>query len=63
MLSMPPATTVSNSPARIRVSASVMARMPEPQTRLIVSLVTVLSRPARKAAWREGIWPVPPCST
>ena len=38
----------------------LIARMPEPQTRLIVSAVTVLSSPARNAACRAGIWPTPP---
>ena len=36
MLSIPPATATSASPARISAAASMIAFSPEPQTRLIV---------------------------
>ena len=61
--SMPPATTMSNSPARISWSASAMASRPDRQTLLIVSAGTVIGMPALTAAWRAGIWPAPACST
>ena len=61
--SWPPATTMSNSPARISWSASAMASMPERQTLLMVSAGTFIGMPALTAAWRAGIWPAPACST
>ena len=63
MLSMPPARTTSKSPARMSDSAKVSARIPEPQTRLIVSAGTSTPMPARRATWRAGFCPAPPCST
>ena len=41
MLSMPPATATSASPARISAAASMIALSPEPQTRLIVVALVV----------------------
>ena len=46
MLSMPPATTTSASPARISAAASMIAFSPEPQTRLIVVALVVTGSPA-----------------
>jgi hypothetical protein len=40
MLSMPPATTTSASPARMACAASITALRPEPQTLLIVNAPT-----------------------
>ena len=59
MLSMPPATATSASPARISAAASMIAFSPEPQTRLMVVALVVTGRPARSAAWRAGAWPTP----
>ena len=56
---MPPATTISNSPARMSWSASAIALMPDRQTLLIVSDGTVIGMPALTAAWRAGICPAP----
>jgi len=50
MLSMPPATTTSASPARIRASPRFTARMPDAHTLLIVSDVTVSGSPAAMLA-------------
>ncbi len=61
--SIPPATTTSNSPARISWSASAIASMPDRQTLLTVIAGTVIGMPALTAAWRAVIWPVPACST
>src|SRR4029453_9408006 len=63
MDSMPPATTTSNSPARINWSARAMASMPDRHTLLIVSAGVVIGMPAATAAWRAVICPVPACST
>ena len=57
--SMPPATPTSRSPARIAVSSSATARIPDAQTLLIVSELTSIGIPARTCAWREGIIPCP----
>jgi hypothetical protein len=59
MLSMPPATTISASPARIEADASMIAFRPEPQTLLIVVAETDGGSPALSAAWRAGAWPAP----
>ena len=59
MLSIPPATATSASPARISAAASMIAFSPEPQTRLIVVALVVTGRPALSAAWRAGAWPTP----
>ena len=63
MDSMPPATTTSNSPARISWSASAIASTPDRQTLLMVSAGTVIGMPASTAAWRAGICPAPACRT
>ena len=60
---MPPATTISNSPARISWSASAIASSPDRHTLLIVSAGTVIGMPALTAAWRAVICPAPACST
>ena len=52
--SWPPATTMSNSPARISWSAMAMALRPERQTLLRVSAGTVIGMPAATAAGRAG---------
>ena len=61
--SMPPATTMSNSPARMSWSARAIASRPDRQTLLMVSAGTVIGMPASTAACRAGIWPAPACST
>ncbi len=57
--SMPPATTISCSPARISWSASAIALMPERQTLLMVIEGTSIGTPPLTAAWRAVIWPLP----
>ena len=57
--SMPPATTISNSPARISWSASAIALRPDRQTLLIVIDGTFIGMPPATAAPRAGIWPAP----
>ena len=54
MLSMPPATTMPASPARIAWSASMTAFNPEPQTLLTVTAPTDSGNPAKIAACRAG---------
>ncbi len=61
--SCPPATTISNSPARISWSARAIASRPERQTLLTVSAGTSIEIPAATAACRAGIWPAPAVST
>ena len=61
--SWPPATTISNSPARISWSASAMASIPERHTLLMVSAGTSIGMPPATAAWRAGICPAPAVST
>ena len=61
--SMPPATTISNSPARISCAASAIASRPDRHTLLMVIAGTVIGMPAATAACRAGIWPAPACST
>ena len=61
--SMPPATTTSNSPARMSWSASAIASMPDRHTLLIVSAGTSMPMPAFTAACRAVIWPAPAWST
>ena len=61
--SMPPATTILNSPARISWSASAMASSPDRHTLLIVMAGTSIGMPAGTAACRAGICPTPACST
>ena len=57
--SMPPATTISTSPARISWSASAMALMPERHTLLMVMLGTFIGMPPATAAVRAGFCPAP----
>jgi hypothetical protein len=59
MLSMPPATNRSSSPARTAWAASMTAFRPEPQTLLIVVAPTDSGSPAKMAAWRAGFCPSP----
>jgi hypothetical protein len=61
--SIPPATTMSNSPALISWAASAMASSPDRQTLLIVIEGTVIGMPAATAACLDGIWPAPACNT
>src|SRR5947207_4128512 len=63
MLSCPPATTQSASPALMACAASITAFKPEPQTLFTVSAPTRGSMPALICAWRAGAWPWPPCTT
>jgi hypothetical protein len=36
-----------------------MAFIPEAQTLLMVKAAVLLGRPAKMAAWRAGLWPIP----
>src|ERR1700684_3102534 len=63
MDSWPPATTTSNSPARMSWSASAMASMPDKHILLMVSDGTSQPMPAATADCRAGIWPAPAVST
>ena len=54
MLSMPPATTMSDVPAMIASAAIIVAFMPEPQTLLIVVAPTDIGSPAPSVACRAG---------
>src|SRR5581483_9695352 len=63
MLSMPPASTMLDSPARMALAARETAFSDEPQTLLTVSAATESGRPALRAAWRAGFWPAPACTT
>ena len=55
MDSMPPATTISTSPARIIWSAIAIADMPDRHTLLTVMAGVSLGIPAAIAAWRDVI--------
>ena len=57
--SMPPATTISASPALIRRSACAIALRPDRQTLLIVIDGTASGRPPAMPALRAGFWPAP----
>ena len=57
--SMPPATTISTSPARISWSAIAMALSPERQTLLMVIDGTLIEIPPATAALRAGFCPAP----
>ncbi len=57
MDSMPPATTISASPARIAWSARAIASRPDRQTLFTVTDGTVMGMPPLTAAWRAVIWP------
>src|SRR3546814_4845014 len=61
--SLPPATTMSASPAWIIWSARWIVLTPERHTLLMVVAGTVMGMPALTAAWREAIWPAPAWST
>ncbi|MNT05666.1 hypothetical protein D3C72_1402940 [compost metagenome] len=63
MFSMPPATTISASPAMIALAASITAFRPEPHTLLMVMAGTMSGRPALREAWRAGFWPAAAVST
>jgi hypothetical protein len=54
---MPPARTISYSPARIAFAPSMTARIPEPQTLWIVTAPVDLGRPAAISACRAGACP------
>ena len=57
--SMPPATTTSNSPARMSWSASAIASRPDRQTLFSVRDGTDIGMPPATAAGRAGFWPAP----
>ncbi len=57
--SMPPATTISTSPARISWSAIAIALSPERQTLLMVIDGTLIGIPPATAASRAGFCPAP----
>src|SRR4029453_12088792 len=61
--SIPPATAMSMSPARMPWSASITALSPEPQTLLTVSAATWSGRPPLRAACRAGFCPRPADTT
>src|ERR1051326_5465623 len=63
MLSIPPATTISESPSRIACAASMMDFKPEPQTLLTVVAPTEGGSPANIAACRAGACPTPAVRT
>ena len=63
MLSMPPATMTSASPARMADAPIITAFSPEPQTLLMVVALTPSGSPALSAACRAGAWPAPAWST
>jgi hypothetical protein len=54
MLSMPPATMRSASPARIAEAPIITAFRPDPHTLLMVVALTDSGSPAFSAAWRAG---------
>ena len=56
---MPPATTISTSPARISWSAIAIALRPERQTLLMVIDGTLIEIPPATAALRAGFCPAP----
>ena len=51
------------SVGEVDFAADITARIPEPQTLLIVTAATLGGIPAARAAWRAGAWPTPPWST
>src|SRR5712671_4827288 len=63
MLSMPPATTISESPVWIPWAARATAFKPDPQTLLMVSAATSGRRPPPSAACRAGFCPSPADTT
>ncbi|MCY1552086.1 hypothetical protein D9M68_884610 [compost metagenome] len=60
MLSTPPATYTSPSPAMMRCAAIAMVCRPDEQKRLTVMPEVVMGRPARNAIWRAMLAPVAP---
>src|SRR5258708_37395617 len=62
MDSMPPATTVSDSPSCTACAASATAFRPEPQTLLMVMAAPRGWQPPFSDAWREGFCPRPDCT-
>src|ERR1019366_1961269 len=63
MLSMPPATTISELPVWIACWPSATAFSPEPQTLLMVMAATADGNPPPSAAWRAGFCPSPAPTT
>jgi len=63
MLSMPPATTVLESPTSRDCPPSITALSPDPHTLLIVMQGTLDGSPAKMAAWRAGACPTPAVKT
>ena len=59
MDSMPPATTISHSPARTSWSASAIALTPDRHTLLMVMEGTLIGMPPATAARRAGFCPAP----
>ena len=59
MFSVPPATTISESPALIACAARMTDSRPEPQTLFSVVAGTESGRPPLMAAWRAGFMPSP----
>ncbi len=62
MLSIPPATKTSASPAMMALAAIITVFSPEPQTLFIAAAPTVSGKPPRKAACLAGACP-PPADT
>src|SRR5262249_27551829 len=63
MDSIPPATTISDSPVSTACAANATAFNPDPHTLLIVIAATRGSQPPFSAAWRAGFCPSPACTT
>src|SRR5487761_142172 len=63
MLSIPPATKQSPSPALIPCAASMIALSPEPQTLFSVRAHVSGGRPEKSAACLAGFWPNPADTT
>ena len=59
MFSIPPATTISASPAIIACAPCITAFIPEAHTLLTVVHGTLSGKPANLAACRAGAWPTP----
>ena len=59
MLSMPPATMMSQVPTDSMSWANITAFMPEPHILDSVTAPTDCGRPAASVAWRAGAWPWP----
>src|SRR6266852_5144804 len=63
MLSMPPVTTTVASPARMSSAARLTALSEDAHTLFTVRAGTLVGKPAFRAAWRAGIWPMPAVRT